>query len=119
MSKNRLNQGDEVLYFDGQTILEKTSVISVEGKVAKLANQVLVSTKSNSEGFWERSDHKYLGSKILPLTEENLQIFEARLFQKQAESILSKVHEKIKSISYFENYEELIHIRKLINKILK
>lgn len=53
--KNRLEVGDEVIYFDGRTLMEITKVVSVDKKTksAKLENQIKVNRQPNSK------DHTY------------------------------------------------------------
>ena len=53
--KNRLEVGDEVIYFDGRTLMEITKVVSVDKKTksAKLENQIQVNRQPNSK------DHTY------------------------------------------------------------
>lgn len=53
--ETRLEVGDEVIYFDGRTLMEITKVVSVdkETKSAKLENQISVNRQPNSK------DHTY------------------------------------------------------------
>ena len=53
--KNRLEVGDEVIYFDGSTLMEITKVVSVDKKTksARLENQIQVNRQPNSK------DHTY------------------------------------------------------------
>ena len=53
--ETRLEVGDEVIYFDGRTLMEITKVVSVdkETKSAKLENQIQVNRQPHSK------DHKY------------------------------------------------------------
>lgn len=53
--KNRLEVGDEVIYFDGRTLMEITKVVSVDKKTksARLENQIQVNRQPNSK------DHTY------------------------------------------------------------
>ena len=53
--KTRLEVGDEVIYFDGRTLMEITKVVSVDKKTksAKLENQIQVNRQPNSK------DHTY------------------------------------------------------------
>ena len=64
MKELKLKQGDEVIYFDGKTILDQTKVISInkEDESAKLANQVIVKLKANSkDGTFHRKGNKTIG----------------------------------------------------------
>ena len=64
MKELKLKQGDEVIYFDGKTILDQTKVISInkEDESAKLANQVVVKLKANSkDGTFHRKGNKTIG----------------------------------------------------------
>lgn len=53
--ETRLEVGDEVIYFDGRTLMEITKVVSVdkETKSAKLENQISVNRQPNTR------DHTY------------------------------------------------------------
>ena len=53
--ETRLEVGDEVIYFDGRTLMEITKVVSVDKKTksAKLENQIQVNRQPNSK------DHTY------------------------------------------------------------
>ena len=53
--ETRLEVGDEVIYFDGRTLMEITKVVSVDKKTksARLENQIQVNRQPNSK------DHTY------------------------------------------------------------
>ena len=62
MSKleTRLEIGNEVIYFDGNTLMELTTVVAVDKKekTATLANNVKVERYPNKEQYYPRIDAK-------------------------------------------------------------
>ena len=58
--EQRLEIGNEVIYYDGNTLMEMTTVISVDKKEksATLANNVKVSRYPNKEQYYPRMDAK-------------------------------------------------------------
>lgn len=114
MKELKLKQGDEVIYFDGKTILDHTKVISInkEEESAKLANQVVVKLKANSkDGTFHRKGNKTLGY-AMPL-ETGQSFYEA---YKAKKNIAFKIQGFLDALSKLNVMEDTELINKLNSK---
>ena len=117
MKELKLKQGDEVIYFDGKTLLDHTKVISInkEEESAKLANQVVVKLKANSkDGTFHRKGNKTLGY-AMPL-ETGQSFYEA---YKAKKNIAFKIQGFLEAISKLNVMEDTELINKLNSKVKK
>ena len=113
MKKNKetkkLKEGEEVIFSDGKTLMEKVKVESIDkkGGFAILSNKVKVSRTLGPDGFYTRLDGKQ--SVILPLSDKSeldYQAFKAYF------SI------KIKDMKDKEFSELIVELDKKISKIV-
>lgn len=114
MKELKLKQGDEVIYFDGKTLLDHTKVISInkEEESAKLANQVVVKLKANSkDGTFHRKGNKTLGY-AMPL-ETGQSFYEA---YKAEKNIAFKIQGFLDALSKLNVMEDTELINKLNSK---
>lgn len=114
MKELKLKQGDEVIYFDGKTLLDHTKVISInkEEESAKLANQVVVKLKANSkDGTFHRKGNKTLGY-AMPL-ETGQSFYEA---YKAKKNIAFKIQGFLDALSKLNVMEDTELINKLNSK---
>lgn len=122
MKKNKetkkLKEGEEVIFSDGKTLMEKVIVESIDkkGGFAVLSNKVKVSRTIGPDGCYTRLDGK--DGKILPLTEENEKhflAFKAYFSIKRNSEILEK---GLRNMSKEEQVEVLIEFDKKFTKII-
>lgn len=117
--ETRLEVGEEVIYFDGKTLMEITKVESVdkENKVALLANRVKINRQPNSK------DHTYHRAErgkdgMVWKKQDAISLYEAfrarRNIVKLAGGLLSTV-----KVLNFLNPEEAEILNKLNSKIEK
>lgn len=117
MKELKLKQGDEVIYFDGKTILDQTKVISInkDDESAKLANQVVVKLKANSkDGTFHRKGNKTIGY-AMPL-ETGQSFYEAYKAKKNMAFRLQAFLDILSKLNVMED-KELIN--KLNSKVKK
>lgn len=117
MKDLKLKQGDEVIYFDGKTILDQTKVISInkEDESAKLANQVVVKLKANSkDGTFHRKGNKTIGY-AMPL-ETGQSFYEAYKAKKNMAFRLQSFLDILSKLNVMEDTEL---INKLNSKVKK
>ena len=117
MKDLKLKQGDEVIYFDGKTILDQTKVISInkEDESAKLANQVVVKLKANSkDGTFHRKGNKTIGY-AMPL-ETGQSFYEA---YKAKKNMAFKLQSFLDILSKLNVMEDTELINKLNSKVKK
>lgn len=125
-----LKTKDQVLFYDGKSILELTTVISEDDSTVKLSNGVICSKEPiKKSGMYKRKDHmkgskfqgwikKYEGSLV--------NIYQAYLFLKksknQIKNDLSINLTKIKLdhlVNGSVNAEEVLKISKSLEKIIR
>ena len=117
MKDLKLKQGDEVIYFDGKTILDQTKVISInkDDESAKLANQVVVKLKANSkDGTFHRKGNKTIGY-AMPL-ETGQSFYEAYKAKKNMAFRLQSFLDILSKLNVMEDTEL---INKLNSKVKK
>ena len=117
MKELKLKQGDEVIYFDGKTILDQTKVISInkDDESAKLANQVVVKLKANSkDGTFHRKGNKTIGY-AMPL-ETGQSFYEAHKSKKNMAFRLQAFLDILSKLNVMEDTEL---INKLNSKVKK
>lgn len=122
MKKNKetkkLKEGEEVIFSDGKTLMEKVIVESIDkkGGFAVLSNKVKVSRTIGPDGFYTRLDD--LPSRVLPLTgksELDYQAFKAYFSIKRN---LEFIEAKIKDMKDKEFSELIVELDKKISKIV-
>lgn len=122
MKKNKetkkLKEGEEVIFSDGKTLMEKVIVESIDkkGGFAVLSNKVKVSRTIGPDGCYTRLDD--LPSKVLPLTyksELDYQAFKAYFSIKRN---LEFIEAKIKDMKDKEFSELIVELDKKIFKIV-
>lgn len=117
--ETRLEVGDEVIYFDGKTLMEITKVVSVdkETKSAMLENRVNINRQPHSK------DHTYHRiergkSGIAWKKEDALSFYEAFKAKRNIVKLAGGLLEKVKSLNFL-NPEEAEILNKLNSKIEK
>lgn len=117
--ETRLEVGDEVIYFDGKTLMEITKVESVdkENKSAMLENRVNVNRQPHSK------DHTYHRvergkSGIAWKKEDALSFYEAFKAKRNIVKLAGSLLEAVKVLNFL-NPEEAEVINKLNSKIEK
>lgn len=116
--KNRLEIGDEVIYFDCKTIMELTSVVSIDrkNKTATLKNNVLVSRHPNNEQFYPRIDKKV--SRVWKKDSITMDIYNSFQLKKKLYPEIAKLKLAVMDLDYM-NPEEAKAIIKIYQKINK
>ena len=118
MKELKLKQGDEVIYFDGKTLLDQTKVISInqEEELAKLANQVVVKLKANSkDGTFHRKGNKTLGY-AMPL-ETGQSFYEAYKAKKNIAFRMQEFLDTLSKLNVMENAELINKLNSKVNKL--
>lgn len=118
MKELKLKQGDEVIYFDGKTILDQTKVISInkEDESAKLANQVVVKLKANSkDGTFHRKGNKTIGY-AMPL-ETGQSFYEAYKSKKNIAFRLQAFLDILSKLNVMEDTELINKLNSKVNKL--
>lgn len=117
--ETRLEVGEEVIYFDGKTLMEVTKVIAVdkENKSAMLENRVNVNRQPHSK------DHTYHRvergkSGIAWKKEDALSFYEAFKAKRNIVKLAGSLLEAVKVLNFL-NPEEAEVINKLNSKIEK
>lgn len=122
MKKNKetkkLKEGEEVIFFDGKTLMEKVIVESIDkkGGFAVLSNKVKVSRTLGSDGFYTRLDGK--SSMILPLTDKSELDYQAFKSYFSIKRNLEFIEAKIKDMKDKEFSELIVELDKKISKIV-
>lgn len=127
MKKNKetkkLKEGEEVIFSDGKTLMEKVIVESIDkkGGFAMLSNRVKVARTLGPDNTYPRSDGQK--GEVLPLTEENERIFlayKAYFSIKRNIEFLDKEINNMKNTDAFDMIIEFDKkLTKIINKYLK
>lgn len=122
MKKNKetkkLKEGEEVIFSDGKTLMEKVIVESIDkkGGFAVLSNKVKVSRTLGPNGFYTRSDGK--SSMILPLTDKSELDYQAFKSYFSIKRNLEFIEAKIKDMKDKEFSELIVELDKKISKIV-
>lgn len=122
MKKNKetkkLKEGEEVIFSDGKTLMEKVIVESIDkkGGFAVLSNKVKVSRTIGPDGFYTRLDD--LPSKVLPLTDKSELDYQAFKSYFSIKRNLDFIEAKIKDMKDKEFSELIVELDKKISKIV-
>lgn len=117
--ETRLEVGDEVIYFDGKTLMEITKVESVdkENKSAMLENRVNINRQPHSK---DHTYHRVERNKegIAWKKEDALSFYEAFKAKRNIVKLTGGLLETVKSLNFL-NTEEAEILNKLNSKIEK
>ena len=122
MKKNKetkkLKEGEEVIFSDGKTLMEKVIVESIDkkGGFAVLSNKVKVSRTIGQDGFYTRLDGK--SSMVLPLTDKSELDYQAFKAYFSIKRNLDFIEAKIKDMKDKEFSELIVELDKKISKIV-
>lgn len=123
MKKNKketkkLKEGEEVIFSDGKTLMEKVKVESIDKKdgFAILSNKVKVSRTLGPDGFYTRLDGKQ--SVILPLSDKSELDYQAFKSYFSIKRNLEFIEAKIKDMKDKEFSELIVELDKKISKIV-
>lgn len=122
MKKNKetkkLKEGEEVIFSDGKTLMEKVIVESIDkkGGFAVLSNKVKVSRTIGPDGCYTRLDD--LPSMILPLTDKSELDYQAFKAYFSIKRNLEFIEAKIKDMKDKEFSELIVELDKKISKIV-
>lgn len=122
MKKNKetkkLKEGEEVIFSDGKTLMEKVIVESIDkkGGFAVLSNKVKVSRTIGPDGFYTRLDD--LPSMVLPLTDKSELDYQAFKAYFSIKRNLKFIEDKIKDMKDKEFSELIVELDKKISKIV-
>lgn len=122
MKKNKetkkLKEGEEVIFSDGKTLMEKVIVESIDkkGGFAVLSNKVKVSRTIGPDGFYTRLDD--LPSMVLPLTDKSELDYQAFKAYFSIKRNLEFIKAKIKDMKDKEFSELIVELDKKISKIV-
>lgn len=122
MKKNKetkkLKEGEEVIFSDGKTLMEKVIVESIDkkGGFAVLSNKVKVSRTLGPDGFYTRLDD--LPSRVLPLTDKSELDYQAFKAYFSIKRNLEFIEAKIKDMKDKEFSELIVELDKKISKIV-
>lgn len=122
MKKNKetkkLKEGEEVIFSDGKTLMEKVIVESIDkkGGFAVLSNKVKVSRTIGPDGCYTRLDD--LPSMVLPLTDKSELDYQAFKAYFSIKRNLDFIEAKIKDMKDKEFSELIVELDKKISKIV-
>lgn len=128
MKKNKetkkLKEGEEVIFSDGKTLMEKVIVESIDkkGGFAVLSNKVKVSRTLGPDGFYTRLDGK--SSRILPLTDKSELDYQAFKAYFSIKRNFDFIEAKIKDIKDMKDMKDkefselIVELDKKISKIV-
>lgn len=122
MKKNKetkkLKEGEEVIFSDGKTLMEKVIVESIDkkGGFAVLSNKVKVSRTLGPDGYYTRLDGK--PSMVLPLTDQSELDYQAFKAYFSIKRNLEFIEAKIKDMKDKEFSELIVELDKKISKIV-
>ena len=113
-----LDKGQELIYSDGKTLMEKTSVVRAIETGYELANGMKIDFSFNRTDGRKKKDS---GESFVLATEENLQRFEAYFLQQKnirdLEAIIKSIQSMDKMNLTLQQAEGIIKASKYINKI--
>jgi hypothetical protein len=122
MKKNKetkkLKEGEELIFSDGKTLMEKVTVESIDkkGGFAVLSNKVKISRTLGPDGYYHRLDGKY--GQILPLTDKSELDYQAFKSYFSIKRNLELIESKIKDMKDKEFSELIVELDKKISKIV-
>lgn len=122
MKKNKetkkLKEGEEVIFSDGKTLMEKVIVESIDkkGGFAVLSNKVKVSRTIGPDGCYTRLDD--LPSMVLPLTDKSELDYQAFKAYFSIKRNLDFIEAKIKDMKDKDFSELIVELDKKISKIV-
>lgn len=122
MKKNKetkkLKEGEEVIFSDGKTLMEKVIVESIDkkGGFAVLSNKVKVSRTIGPDRCYTRLDGK--SSMVLPLTDKSELDYQAFKAYFSIKRNLDFIEAKIKDMKDKEFSELIVELDKKISKIV-
>lgn len=122
MKKNKetkkLKEGEEVIFSDGKTLMEKVIVESIDkkGGFAVLSNKVKVSRTIGPDGCYTRLDGE--SSMVLPLTDKSELDYQAFKAYFSIKRNLEFIEAKIKDMKDKEFSELIVELDKKISKIV-
>lgn len=112
------DKGQELIYSDGKTLMEKTSVVRAIETGYELANGMKIDFSFNRTDGRKKKDSR---ESFVLATEENLQRFEAYFLQQKnirdLEAIIKSIQSMDKMNLTLQQAEGLIKASKYINKI--
>lgn len=113
-----LDKGQELIYSDGKTLMEKTSVVRAIETGYELANGMKIDFSFNRTDGRKKKDSR---ESFVLATEENLQRFEAYFLQQKnirdLEAIIKSIQSMDKMNFTLQQAEGIIKASKYINKI--
>lgn len=113
-----LDKGQELIYSDGKTLMEKTSVVRAIETGYELANGMKIDFSFNRTDGRKKKDSR---ESLVLATEENLQRFEAYFLQQKnirdMEAIIKSMQSMDKMNLTLQQAEGIIKASKYINKI--
>lgn len=113
-----LDKGQELIYSDGKTLMEKTSVVRAIETGYELANGMKIDFSFNRTDGRKKKDSR---ESFVLATEENLQRFEAYFLQQKnirdLEAIIKSMQSMDKMNLTLQQAEGIIKASKYINKI--
>lgn len=113
-----LDKGQELIYSDGKTLMEKTSVVRAIETGYELANGMKIDFSFNRTDGRKKKDSR---ESFVLATEENLQRFEAYFLQQKnirdLEAIIKSIQSMDKMNLTRQQAEGIIKASKYINKI--
>lgn len=113
-----LDKGQELIYSDGKTLMEKTSVVMAIETGYELANGMKIDFSFNRTDGRKKKDSR---ESFVLATEENLQRFEAYFLQQKnirdLEAIIKSIQSMDKMNLTLQQAEGIIKASKYINKI--
>lgn len=113
-----LDKGQELIYSDGKTLMEKTSVVRAIETGYELANGMKINFSFNRTDGRKKKDSR---ESFVLATEENLQRFEAYFLQQKnirdLEAIIKSIQSMDKMNLTRQQAEGIIKASKYINKI--
>lgn len=125
MSKleTRLEIGNEVIYFDGNTLMELTTVVAVDKKekTATLANNIKVDRYPNKEQYYPRIDAKRK-SEYRTWTKEYAQgMFDAYKAKNRLIRLIPELFKQVQRSSFLDPVESqfLIKFNNKVDKLWK
>lgn len=124
MDKIKLKPSQEVIYFDGFSILDKTSVIEInkEQGTAKLANGIILQRESTKKGYFKRAGIRS-DAKAWLANEENegTKIYQAYLSKCQDRKLVLSLQKVIECKSIQVNMDQawLIELHKTLKEFLE
>ena len=122
MKKNKetkkLKEGEEVIFSDGKTLMEKVIVESIDkkGGFAVLSNKVKVSRTIGPDGYYTRLDGK--SSMVLPLSDKSEFDYQAWKTYFSIKRNWEFIEAKIKDMKDKEFSELIVELDKKISKIV-